>query len=294
MGMYLRYTREVLQKKEPSADITIATACITALPVHLYGSGARYYFVQHFEPYFAVELDCSTWWEHQARESYRLGLKTIANSSWLVRKLREEFGLEARLCANAIDHSIFFGAPKQKVSRDEIKIISYGGRFAEWKGFREMAEGVRLARQRQPHVHFRWLVYGSSVLEPQNEIASFESLGFLNQRDLAGAYREADILLSASWYESFPLFPLEAMACGLPVITTQPGTDEFAIHGVTAHVIQPRDPESVADALAKLATEHLYRARLAAAGNDVAKKFHWKDAVDQMERILLEGLSEST
>lgn len=287
VGMYLRYTREALKHKDAAADITLATSCITALPVHLYGSGARYYFAQHFEPYFSVELDCPRWWEYQALESYRLDLHLIANSSWLRRKLREELDLEAELCANAIDQSIFFGVPKEHVFNDEIKIISYGGRLAEWKGFREMAEGVRLARQRLPQIRLRWLVYGSSILKPENEVTPFESLGFLNQQALADAYRSADLLLSASWYESFPLFPLEAMACGLAVITTQPGTEEFAIHGSTAHIVQPRDPHSIADALVKLTTEKAYRDRLAAGGNEIAKRFHWGRAVDRMEHILL-------
>lgn len=290
VGLFLRYARKIFSELALAADVTLATACITALPVHLYGSGARYYFAQHYEPYFGVELDCAAWWEHQARESYRLGLHVIANSSWLAGRLRDEFGFESDLCANAIDHSIFFGEPKVTLDRDEIKIISYGGRFAEWKGFRDMAAGVRLARQRLPDIRLRWLVYGSSLLHPDNEIAPFESLGFLNQHALAESYRSADLLLSASWYESFPLFPLEAMACGLPVITTQPGTEEFALDGDTAHIVQPRDPDSIAEALIRLATDDSYRATVAVGGHEMAKRFHWGGAANRMESILTGGL----
>jgi len=133
----------------------------------------------------------------------------------------------------------------------------------------------------------RWLVYGACILEPSNPIAQYESLGLLTPGELAAAYRSADILLSASWYESFPLFPLEAMACGLPVITSQYGTEEYAIPAVTADIVRPRDPESIATSLVRLVTQDEYRASIAKQGNEIAKNFNWRASVDRMEAILL-------
>jgi glycosyltransferase involved in cell wall biosynthesis len=151
----------------------------------------------------------------------------------------------------------------------------------------EMAVAVALARKRLPDIAIRWQVYGTSALKPVNPIAEYEPLGFLKSKDLAIAYREADILLSASWYESFPLFPLEAMACGLPVITTQLGTEDFAIPGVTAEVVEPRNPESIAGGLVHLITDPSYRTTLAEQGQRISKKFDWDSSVSRMEHILL-------
>ena len=285
-GLYLLYVREILQNRLSRADITVATACTTALPVNLYGSGRKFYFAQHFEPYFGGETQNAPWWEHQARATYDLPLQIIANSSWLKDKLYRELGKKALLCPNAIDHAIFHGAPKTSELRNEVNVISYGGRTAQWKGFREMAEGVHLARLRLPDVTVNWQVYGSSLIPPENAVAPYKSLGFLNSHQLAEAYRRADILLSASWYESFPLFPLEAMACGLPAITTQSGTEDFAIPEVTAEVIEPRDPESVAEALVRLTTRDAYRVAIARRGWEACKRFNWEASVDRMEQIL--------
>jgi glycosyltransferase involved in cell wall biosynthesis len=113
-------------------------------------------------------------------------------------------------------------------------------------------------------------------------------LGFLLQPQLAEAYRSADILLSASWYESFPLFPLEAMACGLPVITTQQGTEEFATPGVSAEVVRPRDPPSIADGLVRLITDASYRSAIAVEGNRASKAFTWNASAKRMESLLFE------
>jgi len=41
-------------------------------------------------------------------------------------------------------------------------------------------------------------------------------------------------------YESFPLFPLEAMACGLAVITTAPGTEDYAVNQENCLVVEPK------------------------------------------------------
>jgi glycosyltransferase involved in cell wall biosynthesis len=282
-GLQLRYLRATMCE----ADVTLATSFETALPVYLYGSGRLCYFMQHFEPYFAIDLPDPKWAEHEARNSYRLGLNLIANSSWLRATVQREIGVDAVVCTNAIDHRIYSGQPKDADLSDVIRVISYGGGQCSWKGFREMAAAVRLVRERLPHRTIKWLVYGDCLLPPDNDIAPYESLGFLQPADLARAYGSADILLSAAWYESFPLYPLEAMACGLPVITTQPGTEEFARAGDTAEVVRPNDVASIAAGLQRLIENREYRSRLARNGWLISREFSWDAAVTRMEQVLL-------
>jgi glycosyltransferase involved in cell wall biosynthesis len=271
----------------PPANVTIATSFDTALAVCLYGSGRKFYFGQHYEPFFAIDLPDPILSEMEARLSYHLGLKMIANSSWLRQRLIDVEGLDdAELCPNAIDLNVFSGEPKTLGEPDQISLISYGGRNATWKGFADMAHGVRLARARSKSLQLRWQVYGAALLPPDNNVAEYEHLGFLQLPQLAQAYRQADILLSASWYESFPLFPLEAMACGLPVITTQFGTEEYAQHGETAEIVEPRNPEQIADAILKLANDADYRHRLAVNGYRKAQEFSWQAASKKMASIV--------
>jgi glycosyltransferase involved in cell wall biosynthesis len=272
----------------PDADVTVATSCETALAVRLYGSGKKYYFAQHFEPYFCEESWNPLLAEIDAVHSYHLGLNVIANSSWLARKLSDSMGIKSvPVCVNAIDVDVFNGLPKQSVISNEIKIISYGGRNARWKGFSEMAEGVRLARLALPNHKLRWQVYGSALLPPENPVAQYESLGFLQQTDLSAAYRNADFLLSASWYESFPLFPIEAMACGLPVITTLPGTEDYVIPDITAAVVEPKEPNGIALAIQKMVSDADYRFGLASKGQIKAREFTWDKSIRLMESLLL-------
>lgn len=283
------------ESKMPDGDITIATGFQTALPVFLYGKGEKFYFSQHFEPYFKNEFLDAKLAEAEALLSYHLGLQIIANSSWLSGMLHKQGVTDLDLCLNAVDQKIFSckHPPKNfSENRNEYIIISYGGRNAEWKGFLDIAEAVKLVRERNKTRNIRWRVFGTSLLPPQNEIANYEPVGYVAHHDLAQHYREADVLVSASWYESFPLFPLEAMACGTAVVTTPFGTEEYAIQGETAEVVPPKNPGALANAIEKLLEDANYRISLSRAGAEKALDFTWGRSVEKMESILLKKTTQ--
>jgi len=275
----------------PDADVTIATAWRTVEPVLKFGSGQKAYFMQHFEPLFFAE---PCYEKYLCELSYQLPLKRIVNSHWLFEKVSDYIGGYGIMdvvykCINAVDLQTFRKI-QGKVPGDvkHVKVISYGGRRVAWKGFSEMAEAVAIARRMLPEYNIEWVVYGDAALPPDNAIATYVSLGFLNPQSLCIAYNEADILLSASWYESFPLFPIEAMACGLAVITTRSGTEEYAHHGVTAHIVEARSTSSIADGLLRLITDTAYRSELSRNAEIIAKEYTWSRSVDTMEAILSE------
>jgi glycosyltransferase involved in cell wall biosynthesis len=76
------------------------------------------------------------------------------------------------------------------------------------------------------------------------------------------------------------------MACGLPVITTQPGTEEFAVHERTAEIVNPRDIGSIARGLTRVIEDASYRSLLATNGREVSRQFSWNGAVERMESLL--------
>ncbi len=220
--------------------------------------------------------------------AYHLGLHPLVNSPWLQQMLQTELpGVEVQLVPNAIDHQVFTGAPVSRKQGEPLRIISYGGRNAEWKGFAQMCEALRIVKTRHPQMAFEWNVYGDALLPPDNPICPYRALGFLKPGALAQAYRSHHVLLSASWYESFPLFPIEAMACGVATITSQPGTELCAEHGKTAWVAQAQNPESVADAVVALASEESLRMILSQKGQRRSQEFTWSGAGQAMEAALL-------
>jgi D-inositol-3-phosphate glycosyltransferase len=72
--------------------------------------------------------------------------------------------------------------------------------------------------------------------------------GQVPHRDVPALLRSADIVVSAPWYEPFGIVPLEAMACGAPVVVSAVGGHlDTVIDGLTGLLVPPRDPAALAD-----------------------------------------------
>lgn len=275
---------ESYRRNRIAAEITIATGNETALAVHAYATGQQFYFAQHYEPYFAIDSDDPQAAETVALASYGLGLKQIVNSSWLKSTITERHRTEdVEVCVNAIDHQVFF-VDDGIAKHETFTVISYGGRRATWKGFAEMVEAIHLARRVIPDL--RWEVFGDASAPPDNLRAPYTALGFISGKALRDAYNRAHVLMSFSWYESFPLFPLEAMACGCTVITTPYGTEDYAVDGRNALTVRPRQPQDMADAIVALYRDRTLWSRLRIQGIEDARHLTWKSSVLRMNDIL--------
>jgi D-inositol-3-phosphate glycosyltransferase len=66
-------------------------------------------------------------------------------------------------------------------------------------------------------------------------------------------YSAADVFVTTPWYEPFGITPLEAMACGTPVIGSDVGGIKHSVlHGMTGYLVPPNDPDALAERVAEL------------------------------------------
>jgi glycosyltransferase involved in cell wall biosynthesis len=92
--------------------------------------------------------------------------------------------------------------------------------------------------------------------------------------------RSADAVACVPWYEPFGIVPLEAMACGVPVVASAVGgMIDTVVDGVTGAHVPPRDPDALATALRRLLDRPLLRSRLGAAGVERARDRYGWDGV---------------
>ncbi len=78
-------------------------------------------------------------------------------------------------------------------------------------------------------------------------------VGRRDREELGLYYNAADIFVSTPWYEPFGITPLEAMACGTPVIGSAVGGIKFSVRdGETGYLVPPNDPSAVAERVAHL------------------------------------------
>jgi glycosyltransferase involved in cell wall biosynthesis len=102
-------------------------------------------------------------------------------------------------------------------------------------------------------------------------------LGFVSSDDLPGLYSAAEAFVYPSLYEGFGLPPLEAMACGCPVISSDRGSLGEVV-GDAAWIVDPEDVEEICDALLQLHSEAKSRAALVQKGLLRAQEFSWERA----------------
>ncbi|GAA2538672.1 glycosyltransferase family 1 protein [Winogradskya consettensis] len=112
-------------------------------------------------------------------------------------------------------------------------------------------------------------------------------IGAVPAGDMPRWYRSADLLVAAPWNEQFELAPLEAMACGVPVIGTSiGGLNETVVDGLTGDLVPARDPRALGSALRRLVNDKVRRFAYATAALDRARQaYSWKRVASQLGSV---------
>jgi len=114
------------------------------------------------------------------------------------------------------------------------------------------------------------------IAEELGVTRSVRFTGALENSELPAVYREASIALNSSLVDNFPISLLEAMASGVPIVTTQVGGIPYLVeHETTALLVPPRAPAAMAGAVRRLLEDRALASRLRAAGLDAVQRYAW-------------------
>jgi D-inositol-3-phosphate glycosyltransferase len=178
----------------------------------------------------------------------------------------------------------------------EEKVIVYVGRMLPRKDIRNIVRALALLAQQSERIQDvpLLLVVGGESEEPDPvatpeigelqklamELGVLDRVRFVGRRqpgELRYYYCAGDVAVTTPWYEPFGLTPLEAMACGRPVIGSAVGGITFTIKdGETGLLVPPRNPEALAASLQQLFDQPALRAQMGlAARKRVEREFTW-------------------
>jgi len=116
-------------------------------------------------------------------------------------------------------------------------------------------------------------------------------IGYVPYEDLPALYRAADVFVYPSVYEGFGLPPLEAMACGTPVVTGNRSSLPEVV-GEAGIMVDPYDPEAFALAMWNVLSSESLRAEMSQAGLNQAAKFSWDKMATEVLHIYREAASQ--
>ncbi|NLS75921.1 MAG: glycosyltransferase family 4 protein [Chloroflexi bacterium] len=274
-----------LARQWANADAVLATYYPTALAVWWrtrFSPGRRgYYFIQGYEPWFAEgKLAPVKGWV--ARATYRLPLRCLVNSRWLGDLAVPGGPAGYDLVTPGVDTAVFH--PTRSDRAEPPLMIGAIARRGWVKGFDTLVDALALLWSRRQD--FRVLLAMPEPI-PFSLAAPCDLVRPQSDAEMCAFYHRLSVFAFSSRAEGFGLPPLEAMACGVPVITTDcGGVREFAAPGGNSLVVPPGDPAALAEGLDQLLSNQEMRRQFAAAGLETARQFTWGRTVDAAERAL--------
>ena len=200
---------------------------------------------------------------------------------------------------NGIDERFSTPPPEEDVARVRERyqlndpFILYAGNVKPHKNIERTIEAFHLLRRNSEFEQVKLLIIG-------DEIAKYAALrhavhrhklhkyvrffGFVPDRTLAILYRLSAVFVFPSLYEGFGLPPLEAMASGTPVITSNVSSLPEVV-GDAALLVDPLQPEAIAEAMRRVLTDPALRRDMAARGLERARHFSWDRSIRRVREI---------
>jgi len=184
---------------------------------------------------------------------------------------------------NGVDRQKFYppAPPAERKRTETLKLLTVG-RLSATKRVDMLIEAVGLLRSEGRNI--RLLIAGGGSLEQElkqiiekQELADLiEITGRIDAEKMPEIYRNSDIFVSATMQEGMSNAMLEAMACGLPIITTPcEGLEELI--NENGIIVKQANSTAIAEAVKSLADDEKLYNKMSAAAAEQAEKFTWQN-----------------
>ncbi|HEV8482258.1 MAG TPA: glycosyltransferase family 4 protein [Blastocatellia bacterium] len=200
-------------------------------------------------------------------------------------------GIRGRVIPNPLTPSVFSSSDEMPPQKNGKTLMAMG-RLSSEKGFDLLLSAFSVLAARHPEWTLE--ILGEGPLRGHLE-SRIQKLGLAGRVRMPGftlrpfdALRRADLFAMSSLCEGFPNALLEAMACGLAVVSFDcpSGPRHIIRNGVDGVLVPPRNDQAMAAALDRLMGDEAERKRLAARGPEVAERFGVERVMSMWEELI--------
>jgi glycosyltransferase involved in cell wall biosynthesis len=269
-------------------DAILANYYLTSFPVafsSLFKRSRRCInLIQHYEPLAFGEAESTfprlkKW---LAETSYRFPMEQIAVAHWIAERVSQLSKRHIHILHPNIDLTVFKPSDRA-VDRETKSILAFPGKDI-WKGWNDFVRAFAQLERIDPMLK----VIASSRSPYPLPSGPYLGVHPKNDQELVEIYQAATVYVHPSWWEGCPLAPLEAMACGTPVVAAaSEGILEYAVDGENCLLVPAQSPTALAAALNRVLHDSGLRARLISGGYETVKRFAWPKMADEFEAILV-------
>ncbi|MEH6941093.1 glycosyltransferase [Bacillus sp. JJ722] len=221
---------------------------------------------------------------------YNAGVPIVSVSSFVAKVLKARYAIDTPVITNGIDITLFKPKPDRKASIIPI-ILLVGSPGLRFKGFSDALKALEQVWSNGLRFQVKW------ICQQKPEIETVFPIHYMIQPlqgDIVDSYQQADLLLFTSWYEGFGLPPLEAMACGTPVVATNSGgVQEYTLQGYNCLLNDPGDIQGLVKSVSEILSNPLIKERLRINGRATARKFSYDQVIPKLEEYMREIVSKS-
>jgi glycosyltransferase involved in cell wall biosynthesis len=234
--------------------------------------GEKFYLIQDYENWYTQDNDVI--------KTYRLGLHNIVHSQWL-RKIVEQYGKIDAVIPHAPDHDQIYPEPKKREPNAPIRVLMCY-RPEKWKWLEQGKLAYDMVKDKSG-VDMRLIMFGNQVTCKLKTDEYYFNPGYDQLRHI---YNSCDIFVFTSEREGWGVPPMEAMACSVPVVTTNVGgVPEYTIPGITAIVVPPGDVDAISKGIETLVMDNQLRQNIATEGCNYMKKYTWQNSAKILDAL---------
>jgi glycosyltransferase involved in cell wall biosynthesis len=253
-------------------------------PYIIYGRGSDIYYISFF-------------WRKISKFLLKDAVKVIALTADMKRELQKIYYGEILVIPNGIELDSYKNLQKQNFRVNNKKIIIFVGTLRPVKGLIYLIEAMKIIHAEMENTILMIIGDGEERKSLEDMVMKLQLenvvifIGEIPNKDIPTYLVQGDVFVLPSLSEGFPNVLLEAMAAGLPIVSTNiKGLSDIIRNEKNGYLVEPKNPQQLAEKILMVFNNSTQSKKFSNNNIEKVKKYSWKNVVKCLEDIYLKVL----